>query len=263
MRFIHFPVTAVDQTWIKRATKALARADAKATENDRTAYLRGNAAVWSALKGTLEGLSGGKCWYTEARDKVSHWQVDHYRPKSLYPWLAFSWNNLPLCGGKPNLRKLDEFPLLAGSVRGTRQNGVNTEQPVLLDPTRWGDPDLLTFKADGEPVCATPLNEEAKFRVTESVKLLDLNSENLCSHRREKWRLCNHKLKRLRELLEQNRQQATVDGSEMVDELCRDVRDLYEDDAEFTATAWACAQELNALDLVRFAVRRARQLQPV
>ena len=262
MRFVHFPATAIDQTWIERAAKALTRADAKPTDSERTAYIRASAAVWSAIKETLESLSGGKCWYTEARDKVSHWQVDHYRPKSLYPWLAFTWHNLRLCGGKPNIRKLDEFPLLAGSVRGTRQTGVDTERPVLLDPTRWGDPDLLTFKADGEPVCVTPLDKEAELRVARSVKLLDLDSENLCAHRREKWRLCNHKLKRLRELLEQNRQQATVDGSEMVDELCRDVSALYEDNAEFTAAAWACAQELNALDLVRLAVRRARQLQP-
>lgn len=131
---------------------------------------------------------------------------------------------------------------------------------MLLDPTRWGDAELLTFKADGEPVCATPGDPLAVARVSESVRLLDLGSEVLCSHRRGKWRDCEAKLKRLRGLLEGRRQQATVDGSEHVDDLCRDLEQLYDDDAEFTATAWACAQQLNADGLVRTALRRARQL---
>lgn len=259
MRFVHFPATAVTPAWIARAARAADRTSAKPTAAERAAYIAASGAVWSALKDTLEGLSAGKCWYTEARDKVSYWQVDHYRPKSVYPWLAFEWANMRLCGGKPNLRKLNNFPLAAGSVRGNAATGTDGEQPMLLDPTRWGDADLLTFKADGEPVCATPDDQLAVARVAESVLLLDLSSEVLCSHRRSKWRDCEGKLKRLRGLLEASRQ-ATVDGSEHVDDLCRDLKQLYDDDAEFTATAWACAQQLNADLLVKTALRRARQL---
>lgn len=255
MKFINFPATAVSQDWLSRAARATARAAAKATDEERTAYIKASAAIWSAIKETLEGLSAGKCWYTEARDKVSHWQVDHYRPKSLYPLLAFRWDNLRLCGGKPNLRKLNEFPLVAESVRGTE-----CEQPILLDPTRWGDPDLLTFKADGEPISANPADIAAALRVSESVRVLDLDSELLCSHRRQKWRACKSKLKRLRDILQQARQQASADASVHMDDLCRDLGALYDDDAEFTATAWACAQELNAQSLVRIALQRARQL---
>jgi uncharacterized protein (TIGR02646 family) len=260
VKFINFPAAAVDQNWLKRAARATARAAAKPSQKERATYIRASGAIWAALKETLEGLSARKCWYTEARDKVSHWQVDHYRPKSLYPWLAFSWDNLRLCGAKPNLRKLNEFPLAAGSVRGTEVAGIGTEAPILLDPTRWGDPDLLTFKANGEPVCATPADASAALRVSESIKLLDLDSETLCSHRRQKWRDCERKLKILRDILEQSRQQANADASVHMDDLCRDLKTLYDDDAEFTATAWACAQELNAQTLIRLALQRARQL---
>ena len=217
--------------------------------------------MWSALKKTLEGLSAGKCWYTEARDnKVSYWQVDHYRPKAVYPWLAFSWDNLRLSGAKPNLRKSDEFPLEPGSVRGTSATGVGDERPQLLDPTRWGDPDLLTFKADGEPICATPAVPVARARVAATVKLLGLDTEALCAHRREKWRTCERKLRKLQALLEANRQQANPEGGELVDEICRDLGVLYDDDAEFVSTAWSCAQELNAIRLVDLARRRARMI---
>lgn len=261
MRYVHFPATAVGAGWLKKARNAATKAAGKPTEAEVTAYIKARGAVWSALKDTLEGLSDKKCWYSEARDTVSHWQVDHYRPKSIYPWLAFAWQNLRLCGGKPNLRKTNEFPLAAGSARGTLAAGVNSEKPLLLDPTRLGDPELLTFKADGEPVCATPADPVAAERVAVSVKLLDLDSVSLCEERRRKWRDCEGKLRRLRGLLEELRQQANEDGSGFVDELCLDLQKLYADDAEFTATAKACAQELNSAELVEIALRRARAIR--
>jgi uncharacterized protein (TIGR02646 family) len=260
VKYIAFTIAAVDEIWLRRAERAAKRAAAKPTEKERAKYIRSSAAVWTALKETLEGLSGGKCWYTEAKDKVSYWHVDHYRPKSLYPWLAFTWHNLRLCGSKPNVRKLNEFPLAHGSARGTEAGGLGGETPILLDPTRWGDPDLLTFKANGEPVCAKPQDEVAAARVKVSVKLLDLDSETLCAHRREKWRKCAGKLKSLRELVEHERQQANHDAVDRMHDLCRDLAALYDDDAEFTAAAWACAQELNADKLVRLAVEISRKL---
>ena len=259
MRYVLFPVTAIEAKWLNKAGKATAKAAGKPTQAQSTAYINARSAVWGELKDTLAGLSHGKCWYSEARDTVSHWQVDHYRPKSIYPWLAFAWQNMRLCGGKPNLRKTNEFPLAAGSPRGSLAAGVGNEEALLLDPTRLGDPELLTFKADGEPVCAKPADPVAVERVGISVKLLDLDSVVLCEERRRKWRDCEGKLRRLRSLLDELRQQANEDGSGFVDELCLDLQKL--DDAVFTATAKACAQELNATDLVEIALRRARGIR--
>lgn len=260
MRYVLYPANAVDAGWLKRADKASKTAADKPSAAETAAYIKSRGAVWTALKDTLMGLSDDKCWYTEARDTVSHWQVDHYRPKSIYPWLAFAWQNLRLAGGKPNLRKTDEFPLASGSLRGTSAAGVDGEEPLLLDPTRLGDPDLLTFKADGEPVCARPADPVAMERVAVSVKLLDLDSAALCEERRRKWRDCEGKLRKLRTLLEELKQQANLEDSDFVDELCLDLQKLYADDAEFTATAKACAQELNAVDLVEIALRHARAI---
>jgi uncharacterized protein (TIGR02646 family) len=260
VRYVHYPATAVSAEWLKRAGKAAATAAGKTSAAEAAAYIKSRGAVWTALKETLEALSDRKCWYSEARDSVSHWQVDHYRPKSIYPWLAFTWHNLRLCGGKPNQRKSNEFPLAAGCARGSVTSGVRGETPLLLDPTRLGDPELLTFKADGEPVCAQPADPVATERVAISVKLLDLDSEALCEERRRKWRACEEKLRRLRELLQDSRQQANEDGSGFVDEVCLDLQKLYADDAVFTATAKACAQELNSSELVEIALRRARAI---
>lgn len=233
----------------RKTPKRPSEEPASTSEAEAAAYIKARAAVWSALKETLEGLSDKKCWYSEARETVSHWHIDHYRPKSIYPWLAFAWQNLRLCGGKPNQRKSSDFPLGEGSARGTPTGDLSSEKPLLLDPTRLGDPELLTFKADGEPVCAKPTDPVAVDRVEISVKLLNLDSVLLCEERRRKWRDCEGKLRKLRALLEELRQQANTDGSGFVDELCLDLQKLYADDAEFTATARACAQELNSAEL--------------
>ena len=73
------------------------------------AFLGTKSAIWTELKPVLASLSDGKCWYTEAKDRVSYWEVDHFRPKKVYPWLAFDWANFRLCGANPIERKPMSF----------------------------------------------------------------------------------------------------------------------------------------------------------
>lgn len=262
MKYILFPASVVEKRWLARAKKALQVAEQKPEGPQRQDYISRRSQIWSALKPQLEALSAGKCWYSEARDKVSYWHVDHYRPKSLYPWLAFDWRNYRLCGGIPNATKLNHFPLEDEKNRALKaEDHVGGEKPVLLDPVRWGDPELLTFTANGEPACAVPDNQLAARRVRESVRLLELNSEQLCAARRDKWRRCEIKLKELRRILNERRQQETDDAVRHMNELCRDLADLYHDDAEFTSTALACARQLNAERLIELAKQWARRLE--
>ena len=68
-------------------------------------YLKGNKynARYKTkdVKKALEELYHNKCAFCETN--VERWDVEHFRPKSLYPWLAFSWDNLllacPTCNG--------------------------------------------------------------------------------------------------------------------------------------------------------------------
>lgn len=254
MKFIYFPVAVISDEWRARAEQATATMEGKSPGKEQLDYIGGQSKVWADLKPTLESLSNGKCWYSEARDKVSYWHVDHYRPKSLYPWLAFNWQNLRLCGGVPNTHKLNSFPLESEEVRATEAKpSCDVESPLLLDPLKWGDPELLTFNANGEPACAQPSNALAVDRVTKTIAILELDREALCAERRAKWRLCERKLKLLRQLLETQRQQQNVDAGNHFNELCQDLSELYADSAEFTATAWACARELNSVELIELA----------
>jgi uncharacterized protein (TIGR02646 family) len=262
LKYILFPANAVQARWLKRAQKAVEAAEKKAEGPERQEYISTRSKVWTDLKPQLEALSAGKCWYSEARDIVSYWHVDHYRPKSLYPWLAFEWRNYRLCGGVPNVAKLNSFPLENEAARASSlQDNIGDEGPLLLDPVQWGDPDLLTFTANGEPACAIPQDQLAVRRVRETVSLLELDREQLCAARRQKWRRCETKLKELRRILNERRQQETDDAIRHMNELCRDLADLYDDNAEFTSTALACARQLNAEQLVALAKQWARHLE--
>lgn len=159
-----------------------------------------------------------------------------------------------MSGGKPNRKKKDEFPLRDESCRATCDaDSCNAEEPLILDPLQLGDPDLLTFKADGEPTCAVPDDEVAESRVNETIAAVGIDSVQLCEARRAKWRLCERKLKKLRELVVTNKQRANADAAEFSVELCQDIAGLFDDRSEFTATANACAFELGAARLVELA----------
>ena len=254
MKYIYIDILKVDPRWQGKANAARDEAAAMPNDQSRQAYIAGKSAIWRELKPVLEAVSNGKCWYSEARDKVSYWEVDHYRPKKSYPWLAFDWRNFRLCGARPNRKKTDEFPLEEEGSRATVAfPDTVREGPILLDPVRWGDPELLTFKADGEPTCANPADDWAVRRVRESVSVLELDSAILCEERRKKWRVCETKLKRLRDLVERASQKENPDAATFSRDLCQEITELFDDRGEFTATAKACAGELQADQLVALA----------
>ena len=76
-----------------------------------------NATVWKAAKAQLKRETGGKCAYCESpTDTVAHGDVEHYRPKSKYWWLAYCYDNyLYACQICNQVHKGDEFPVHAST----------------------------------------------------------------------------------------------------------------------------------------------------
>jgi hypothetical protein len=88
--------------------------------------LRGNlpqhafiTAYWKNAKNQLKRESHGKCAYCEATTAVvAYGDVEHYRPKSIYWWLAYSYDNyLYACQICNQMYKSDNFPLSPGRTR--------------------------------------------------------------------------------------------------------------------------------------------------
>lgn len=76
-----------------------------------------NSNVWKAAKPQLKLESGGKCAYCESpTDTVAHGDVEHFRPKSKYWWLAYCYDNyLYACQICNQVHKGDEFPVHAST----------------------------------------------------------------------------------------------------------------------------------------------------
>jgi hypothetical protein len=75
------------------------------------------SSVWKAAKPQLKLETGGKCAYCESpTDTVAHGDVEHFRPKSKYWWLAYCYDNyLYSCQICNEVHKKDEFPVHATS----------------------------------------------------------------------------------------------------------------------------------------------------
>jgi hypothetical protein len=67
---------------------------------------------WKKAKDQLKKESGGKCAYCEASTtKVAHGDVEHFRPKATYWWLAYCYENyLYSCQICNQVFKGDRFP---------------------------------------------------------------------------------------------------------------------------------------------------------
>lgn len=82
------------------------------------------------VKKQLRTMSGPKCAYCESFVLGnSYLHVEHFRPSSIYPFLAYDWNNLLLaCEVCNSGYKKAKFPLMDGSSPIENRNN-----PSLLD----------------------------------------------------------------------------------------------------------------------------------
>lgn len=188
MRRIDPNKIAQEVQWDIDAAAAEAAVQGGAKVND-------HSAVWRASKDRLKKVSQGKCWYCEARQERSDNAVDHFRPKSIYPWLAFKLSNFRYaCTFCNSIRtnpetgessgKGDHFPLF-NTTRAVNSTELNNEDIVLLDPCRGGDPGLLDFRADGAPCPKYPNQVKRCERAEKTIRYYHLNHPELVESRRQ------------------------------------------------------------------------------
>ncbi|MCK9295925.1 MAG: hypothetical protein M0P70_12675 [Desulfobulbaceae bacterium] len=169
--------------------------DARTAVANGTKTVSGQSKIWQALKNALAECSCDKCWYCEIKQERSDDAVDHFRPKSLYPWLAFDKTNFRYACTYCNSQrknpetgetegKGDQFPLLDGTLRAEAAGQEAYESPVLLDPCRAQDPGFLDFYDDGRPCPKHKDHPVRKLRAETSIKLYHLDHPDLNERRR-------------------------------------------------------------------------------
>ncbi len=174
--------------WQERA----AAAGADGPEN-----IKKHSSVWGELKEPLKALSHGKCFYCEIVQERSDGAVDHFRPKKMYPWSAFSRANFRFACTFCNSRRTDEanertggkgdyFPLFDEATRATCLIEEEKESPLLLDPCNPNEPGLIDFDETGAPVPSYSAEEhEGRHkRADVSIRLYHLDHSDLIDRRK-------------------------------------------------------------------------------
>ncbi|QQP91229.1 hypothetical protein IGS68_08495 [Skermanella sp. TT6] len=175
-------------------------------------YLKKHAS-WKVLKRWLSDVSGGKCWYCEAKHTRAPLDVDHFRPKlgitvdgsklagdTGYYWIAYEWWNFRLSCQRCNRPETDvggtvhgkaeEFPLQDEGARCTVPGAsLATEVPRLLDPCIEEDCHLLAHGIDGEVKPAAPAGTWEFERAQYTIKQLGFNAFNSPESKKKCWRL--------------------------------------------------------------------------
>lgn len=128
-----------------------------------------NSTFWTNAKEQLKKESNGKCAYCEANTEVvAHGDVEHYRPKSVYWWLAYTYDNyLYACQICNQTYKGINFP-------------VGAKKMLTAPAVKKGSTDASIEKLVGN-ISPDPIDPKSKYSL----------SRYLSNHKREKAYLLN------------------------------------------------------------------------
>lgn len=211
---------------------------------------------WGKLKAHYIDLSHGKCWYTEAKEIVSHYHMDHFRPKKepiklernckietatsveAYWWLAFDWKNYRLAASNANTSKGSYFPLKKGTHSVQQGQDIGQEWYGLIDPTDEYDVSLIAFGLDGKvyPACED-VNSWDALRVILSKRVYNLDYQPLVDKRIEIQQICKRKILQIKSAQRKYAETRAVEFRDMLKECVRELKAMTKPDAELSAVA--------------------------
>lgn len=248
------------QKWDAKAKKLIEALKSAPDMEARKKIIDDNKTVWGELKEWLLSLSNQRCWFSEAEDCFTHWDVEHFRPKKTaksedgteydgYWWLAFDWTNFRICGNVGNRKKGTYFPLQDESKRVSSPDDDYRYEPyLLLDPVNAHDSSLLFFDMEGKAIPDPSIvSEWEKKRVVESVKRFKLDFPALENKRRTIWNNCWNCIQKYLEELEKL-YKGDKDNPVARQELANKadaIKELIDGSTELSSVARACILSTN------------------
>jgi len=144
------------------------------------------------VRGALYAIGGRVCAYCGRLASDNRGDVEHYRPKSIYPWLTYEFTNYLIgCRICNTSRKSNEFPLLPLSRRlrysdqffantDNLQEALARERRLLLDPVNdpvdeWVDVEDEETIARVCPSTVAATNSTALRIVEETIDFFGVN----------------------------------------------------------------------------------------
>ena len=245
----------------------------------RDGTLSFDSSLWKPAKKQLKKETHNKCAYCEANTAVvAHGDVEHFRPKTIYWWLAYSYENyLFSCQICNQIYKSDNFPisgvllpapvfdpqaddnalsLLAGSLAPDpfQDNDglpaaqflqqMNLEKALLVNPYFFDPADFFKWEEDEvlKEVRLGPLDNtpEAISVAQAAIDFLGINREELCNLRWKEY----EKAKIFKDVL--------IDGNvstALLQDIKHAIKDMMADDASFAGMIRYYVNKVWGLDL--------------
>jgi uncharacterized protein (TIGR02646 family) len=255
--------------WQAKADAILQELELAGTATKRKAIIKKHSKLWGQLKDELLAKSHGKCWFSETKFSYSYAEIEHFRPKNGvrnfdntrregYWWLAFDWNNYRICAKKGNVVKGNHFGLKSGSFIATPSDrDVLREEILLLDPTNGEDPFLISFDENGKAIPQSGIEPWQVERVEYTIEKMSLDNPTINEGRMRVWLLCRRKINHYFKL----KKQLGIPGiasfaRDETTEVFKDLKDLVNPNAEFSAVAIECLQKSGDAVLSRVAMMR-------
>jgi len=139
------------------------------------------------VKDKLYTIYNKKCAYCEKDISDDPKAIEHYRPKDIYYWLAYSWDNLLLSCTRCNSKKGTKFPTQKKQVIYTKEKFQDIhslgnsydilEQPKMINPEKEDIQAKLIFKRDGR---ISSEDERITYNIEE---VYNLNRDELVQNR--------------------------------------------------------------------------------
>lgn len=155
--------------------------------------------LYASTKAALRAAQHNKCCYCEQFQPTRNRDVEHYRPKTTYWWLTWTWENLMFsCDGCNRWAKNDLFPLWPGTRRLRAEEQPpgprgHRERPMLLDPSNHADSPMRCIqfrllRVSGEDRWwAAPREGDRRGAMT--IDILNLNRDDLLQARSSYYRM--------------------------------------------------------------------------
>ncbi|MDN5110855.1 TIGR02646 family protein [Aliarcobacter butzleri] len=128
-----------------------------------------------------------KCAYCEQKLLDAPKHIEHYRPKDIYYWLAYSWDNLLLSCGSCNSSKGTNFQIKETIVTYTNESFEDIhnlgssydaiEEPMIINPEKEDILDKLVFDKKGN---ISSLDDRVIYTINE---VCNLNRNELVQKR--------------------------------------------------------------------------------
>lgn len=209
MRYIPLDQLYVPGEWEDYARELIEELREKTSQERSILFDKPSFKIWTLLRKLMEQLSYGKCFYTEVKIVGALPDIDHFRPKSRvhsddlakgeqhsgYWWLAFYEKNFRYCCQTANrlakdlyagetLGKGTRFPLATDGKRACQPEDLpDNENPLLLDPAKREDVELLFFDDVGKAIPKPNSNLQESLRVNVSIQCYNLNEQSIANRR--------------------------------------------------------------------------------